>query len=109
AVAHGTRCRSQSQRVEKFCLSGLAPASFRPRWTRAGAARERWPGIAQVRPCCLTAAASSLFLLQVRGRAVVQTLAVEATVVAKGRVEVRGGTLKVTRGQANKASLEVGP
>jgi DNA-binding NtrC family response regulator len=34
---------------------------------------------------------------------------VDATVVAKGRLEVRGGTLKVTRGQANKQTLEIGP
>ena len=33
----------------------------------------------------------------------------DATVVAKGRLEVRGGTLKVSRGQANKQTLEVGP
>src|SRR3954471_11522246 len=33
----------------------------------------------------------------------------DATVVAKGRLEVRGGTLKVTRGQANKQTLEIGP
>lgn len=39
----------------------------------------------------------------------VQRKSVDATVVAKGRVEVRGGTLKVNRGQANKQSLEVGP
>ena len=33
----------------------------------------------------------------------------DATVVAKGRLEVRGGSLKVTRGQANKQTLEIGP
>ncbi len=32
----------------------------------------------------------------------------DATVVAKGRLEVRGGTLTVKRGQANVSSLEVG-
>ena len=33
----------------------------------------------------------------------------DATVVAKGRLEVRGGSLKVTRGKANKQTLEIGP
>jgi len=33
---------------------------------------------------------------------------VDATVVAKGKVEVRGGTLTVKRGEANKPELEVG-
>ena len=32
----------------------------------------------------------------------------DATVVAKGKVEVRGGTLTVKRGEANKPELEVG-
>jgi DNA-binding NtrC family response regulator len=33
---------------------------------------------------------------------------VDATVVAKGRLEVRGGTLTVKRGQANQTGLEIG-
>jgi DNA-binding NtrC family response regulator len=40
---------------------------------------------------------------------VIQRKSVDATVVAKGRLEVRGGTLKVNRGQANKPSLDIGP
>src|SRR6185503_12418278 len=35
--------------------------------------------------------------------------AVESTVVAKGRFEVRGGKLTVQRGNANKSELEIGP
>ena len=37
----------------------------------------------------------------------IEMASVDATVVAKGKVEVRGGSLKVIRGQANKPSLEV--
>lgn len=33
----------------------------------------------------------------------------ESTIVAKGRLEVRGGTLTVTKGKASKPSLDVGP
>src|SRR5437660_6990043 len=36
-------------------------------------------------------------------------MAVESTVVAKGRFEVRGGKLTVQRGNANKSDLEIGP
>src|SRR5215475_249133 len=36
-------------------------------------------------------------------------MAVESTVVAKGRFEVRGGKLTVQRGNANKSELEIGP
>lgn len=32
----------------------------------------------------------------------------DATVVAKGKLEVRGGTLTVKRGEANKPELEIG-
>ena len=39
----------------------------------------------------------------------IQRKSVDATVVAKGRLEVRGGSLKVNRGQANKPSLDIGP
>jgi DNA-binding NtrC family response regulator len=34
---------------------------------------------------------------------------VESTIVAKGKLEVRGGSLKVTRGKGNKTELEIGP
>lgn len=34
---------------------------------------------------------------------------VDATIVAKGKVEVRGGTLRVVRGNANRDELEIGP
>jgi DNA-binding NtrC family response regulator len=34
---------------------------------------------------------------------------VENTIVAKGRLEVRGGTLSVKRGAGNKSKLEIGP
>ncbi|MCL2725875.1 MAG: sigma 54-interacting transcriptional regulator [Polyangiaceae bacterium] len=51
---------------------------------------------------------TGLFRLNDPDRRVVQKEIVDATVVAKGRLEVRGGTLKVVRGQANKTSLEVG-
>jgi DNA-binding NtrC family response regulator len=34
---------------------------------------------------------------------------VENTIVAKGRLEVRGGTLTVKKGLGNKANLEIGP
>jgi len=34
---------------------------------------------------------------------------VDATIVAKGRFEVRGGTLTVARGKANREQLEIGP
>ena len=33
----------------------------------------------------------------------------DATIVAKGRFEVRGGTLTVARGKANREQLEIGP
>ena len=33
----------------------------------------------------------------------------ENTIVAKGRLEVRGGTLSVKRGAGNKSKLEIGP
>ena len=33
----------------------------------------------------------------------------ENTIVAKGRLEVRGGTLSVKRGAGNKPKLEIGP
>jgi DNA-binding NtrC family response regulator len=38
----------------------------------------------------------------------IETQVVDATVVAKGKLEVHGGTLTVKRGQANKPSLEIG-
>ena len=34
---------------------------------------------------------------------------VDATIVAKGRFEVRGGTLRVSKGNGNKPELEIGP
>jgi DNA-binding NtrC family response regulator len=34
---------------------------------------------------------------------------VESTIVAKGKLEVRGGSLKVTRGKGNKTELDIGP
>ena len=34
---------------------------------------------------------------------------VESTIVAKGKLEVRGGTLSVLKGKGNKSSLEIGP
>ncbi len=34
--------------------------------------------------------------------------AVDSTVVAKGKLEVRGGTLTITKGTGNKPSLEIG-
>jgi DNA-binding NtrC family response regulator len=34
---------------------------------------------------------------------------VEQTIVARGKVEVRGGTVKVAKGNANKPKLEIGP
>jgi DNA-binding NtrC family response regulator len=34
---------------------------------------------------------------------------VDSTIVAKGKLEVRGGTLSVLRGKGNKGSLEIGP
>jgi DNA-binding NtrC family response regulator len=34
---------------------------------------------------------------------------VESTIVAKGKLEVRGGTLTVLKGKGNKSSLEIGP
>jgi DNA-binding NtrC family response regulator len=40
---------------------------------------------------------------------VIETRSVDATIVAKGKLEVRGGTLAVKRGKANKDSLEIGP
>jgi DNA-binding NtrC family response regulator len=40
---------------------------------------------------------------------VIETEGVDATIVAKGKLEVRGGTLSVKKGNANKDSLEVGP
>jgi DNA-binding NtrC family response regulator len=45
------------------------------------------------------------------GRAyiVIETEDVDATIVAKGKLEVRGGTLSVKRGKANKDSIEIGP
>ena len=33
----------------------------------------------------------------------------ESTIVAKGKLEVRGGSLKVTRGKGNKTELDIGP
>jgi DNA-binding NtrC family response regulator len=39
---------------------------------------------------------------------VVKLAAVESTIVAKGKLEVRGGSLKVTRGKGNKTELEIG-
>jgi DNA-binding NtrC family response regulator len=36
------------------------------------------------------------------------TVSMEATIVAKGKIEVRGGTLTVTKGQSNVPSLEIG-
>ena len=39
----------------------------------------------------------------------IKTGTVDATIVAKGKLEVRGGTLSVKKGNANKDSLEVGP
>ncbi len=33
----------------------------------------------------------------------------ESTIVAKGKLEVRGGSLKVTRGKGNKSELDIGP
>ena len=39
----------------------------------------------------------------------IERKSVDATVVAKGRLEVRGGALKVNRGQANKPALDIGP
>ena len=39
----------------------------------------------------------------------IQRESVDATVATKARLEVRGGTLKVNRGQANRQSLDVGP
>jgi DNA-binding NtrC family response regulator len=34
---------------------------------------------------------------------------VDSTIVAKGKLEVRGGTLSVLKGKGNKGSLEIGP
>jgi DNA-binding NtrC family response regulator len=39
---------------------------------------------------------------------VLQTHPVDSTIVAKGRVEVRGGTLSLIRGKGNKSTLEIG-
>jgi DNA-binding NtrC family response regulator len=47
--------------------------------------------------------------LLARRPGVVERKSVEATVVAKGRLEVRGGTVKVNRGKANRPTLEIGP
>ena len=52
---------------------------------------------------------SRLFLLPDGVRRVVKPHPVDATVVAKGRLEVQGGSLKVNRGQANKPTLDIGP
>src|ERR1700691_1328910 len=34
---------------------------------------------------------------------------VDSTIVAKGRFEVRGGTLSVTKGKGTKPKIEIGP
>ena len=38
----------------------------------------------------------------------IETIIVESTIVAKGKLEVRGGTLAVTKGKGNKPELQVG-
>jgi DNA-binding NtrC family response regulator len=47
--------------------------------------------------------------LAARADIVIETEDVDATIVAKGKLEVRGGTLSVKRGKANKDSIEIGP
>ena len=40
---------------------------------------------------------------------VVQAQFVEATIASKGRFEVRGGKLRISKGSGNKNELEIGP
>jgi DNA-binding NtrC family response regulator len=46
--------------------------------------------------------------LQGLGLSVLKPQLVDSTIVAKGKLEVRGGTLSVIKGKGNKTSLEVG-
>jgi DNA-binding NtrC family response regulator len=46
--------------------------------------------------------------LQGLGRSVLKPQLVDSTIVAKGKLEVRGGTLSVIKGKGNKTALEIG-